>query len=399
MRSLRDWLLFGILVFLVATVSRLAIQAYGNHKSQIGLKAKEEGRVQMSDAVRQLLNRTDAPAPRLDGQFFCVAVSVGESSAHPRLEKCSMPAERSGPMDRFETDLRYGNFVLRQTDLYLKDVFEVPLTRTYNSNDYLQPNPIHAFGRHANHPFDIAPIGNRYPYTYQFLVLEDGDFFYFPRVSRGTGFADAVYQHTETSTGFYKAVETWNGDGWTLWRTDGTRIVFPEAYSAQSAAQGAAVEIRNSDGDKLQLIRDRSRSLQEIRTPHGRSIKFEYDNQSRIVRVEDDQGHWAEYAYDSNSMLADAKFSSGRARHYSYDGDLMIEASDEDRKVLVRNSYQNHWLVRQDFGNGQVFAYSYFPPDAHSSYAETVEVTLPGGGKTGVETGDAVPEARKHPPQ
>lgn len=399
MRSSRDWLLFGAVVVCLAIFARFALRAHENRASQAALKDKQERRVQPSEAVLQLLNRTDAPSPQFDGRFYCVAMSLQGPSSRPRLEKCSMPVEHSGPVDRVEADLRYGNFVLRQSDLYLKDVFEVPLTRTYNSNDYLHQNPIHAFGRHANHPFDIAPVGSRYPYTYQLLVLEDGDFLHFPRVSAGTSFSDAVYQHTETSTDFYKAVEAWNGDGWTIWRTDGTRIVFPEAYAAQSAAQGAAIEIRDAQDNKLELIRDGRRNLQEIRTSHGRSIKFKYDDKSRIVRAEDDKGNWAEYSYDGNSMLIDAKFSTGRARHYTYDGDLMIEVTDENQKMLLRNSYKNHWLVRQDFGNGDVYSYSYFAPDPRASYADSVTITLPDGGTTGVETGSAVPNARKHPPQ
>jgi YD repeat-containing protein len=231
------------------------------------------------------------------------------------------------------------------------------------------------------------------------LVLEDGDFLYFPRVSPGTSFSDAVYQHTETSTAFYKAVMAWNGGGWTLFRTDGTAIVFPDSNGATSAAQGAPIEIRDKDGNRLELLRDAQRNLQEIRTPHKQSVRFKYDGQSRIVRAEDDQGNWAEYSYDGNSMLTEVKLSSGRARHYAYDSDLMIEVADENRKVLVRNSYENHWLVRQDFGDGQVFSYSYRASDANNSYADSATVTLSDGTHATFETGGSVPEWRKHPPQ
>jgi len=155
------------------------------------------------------------------------------------------------------------------------------------------------------------------------LILEDGDFLYFPRVSEGTSFADAVYQHTETSTEFYKAVIAWNGDSWTTWRTDGSAIHFPEAYGSKSMAQSAAAEMRDAEGNRLELTRDAQRNLLEIRTPHQHWIKFKYDDQWRIVRAEDDQGHWAEYHYDGNGMLSDASLSAGKGRHYSYDGDLM----------------------------------------------------------------------------
>lgn len=395
----RKWLLLGLLVLCVAVATRIAIKAGEDRKLETALREREEQRAKPTEDVRQLLDRTDASAPRFDGQFPCVAATVGDSGPSPQLGKCSMPTEPSGPVDRSEADLRYGNFVLRQSDLYLKDVFEVPLTRTYNSNDYLHQNPIHAFGRHANHPFDISPLGSRNPYTYQMLVLEDGDFLYFSRVSAGTSFADAVYQHIETSTRFYKAVTAWNGGGWTLFRTDGTAIVFPDSNGVTTAAQGAPIEIRDEDGNRLALLRDAQRNLQEIRTPHKHSIRFKYDGQSRIVRAEDDQGNWAEYSYDVNSMLTEARFSSGRTRHYTYDGDLMIEVTDEKQDALVRNSYENHWLVRQDFGNGQIFSYSYHSSDQTSSYADSATVTLSDGTHTTVETGGSVPEARKHPPR
>jgi len=103
-----------------------------------------------------------------------------------------MPTTQTGDVDRVEADLRYGNFVLRQTDLELNDVFDVPLNRSYRSNDWVHSNPVHAFGRNSNHPFDIAPVGTRNPYTYLLIDLEDGDLLYFDRISKGTGYSDAV---------------------------------------------------------------------------------------------------------------------------------------------------------------------------------------------------------------
>ena len=67
-------------------------------------------------------------------------------------------------------DLRYGSFVMRETDLYVTGSIEIPLTRTYTSTDWLHRNHIHAFGQNTNHAFDIAPVGSRNPYTY-LLVL------------------------------------------------------------------------------------------------------------------------------------------------------------------------------------------------------------------------------------
>jgi Cytochrome oxidase complex assembly protein 1/Domain of unknown function (DUF6531) len=131
-----------------------------------------------------------AASPRFDGNFPCVFAAVSTSGVVPQLGSCSMPTSHGEPVDRFEADLRYGRFVLRETDLYLDDVFKVPLTRSYNSEDWVHPNPVHAFGRNSNHPYDIAPIGTRNPYTYQTIVLEDGDFLHFDRISKGAGYGD-----------------------------------------------------------------------------------------------------------------------------------------------------------------------------------------------------------------
>lgn len=405
--SSRKLLLVGLLLACLAAVARIGITASESRKSQTAAADAErrlqaaaaeaaEGRFRPSEAVRQLLDRADAAAPRMDGEYPCVFASIEDSKAHPQIGKCSIPTEHSGPVDRFEADLRYGNFVVRQSDLYLNDIFDVPLTRTYNSGDYMHSNPVHAFGKFTNHPFDCSLVGTRNPYTHMFSVLEDGDFLYFDRVSQGTSYADAVYQHTETSTSFYKAVITWNGDGWTLSRTGGSKILFPEAYNSTNTAQGAPYAMRDASGDTLKLIRDAKRNLQEIRTPHDHTIRFKYDDQSRVVRADDDQGHSAEYRYNANGMLTDATLSSGHARHYSYDADLMIAIADENQNVLVRNSYVNHWLAQQDFGNGEIYSYGYTGSDG--PYAASATVTLPNGTRTTVEVASSVPESRKHPP-
>jgi YD repeat-containing protein len=331
-------------------------------------------------------------APRFNGEFPCVSAAVNEGKVLPQLGNCAMPTSHAAPVDRFEVDLRYGRFVLRQTDLYLADVFQVPLTRTYASDDWIHQNPVHAFGRNSNHPYDISPEGSRNPYTYQLIALEDSDFVYFDRISNGTSYADAVYQHTATLTRFYKATQAWNGDGWTTRLADGSEIRFPEAYNAKSMAQGAPVEMRDSSGNRLELRRDAARNLQEIRTPHGHWIRFSYDGWSRIVRVEDDAGNWARYEYNADGMLTGVFDSSGRARHYSYERTLMTEVADEKQHVLLRNWYEGNRVVKQEAANGGTYAYRY-KLSPNRRYVESAVVTLPDRTTHEVEIpANAIPE-------
>jgi len=345
-------------------------------------------------AVPEYVN-TVAAQPRFDGEFPCVFASVSTAVVVPQFGKCAMPTEHAGAIDRFEVDLRNGNFVMRQSDLYLNDVFEVPLTRSYRSHDWVSANPVHAFGRNANHPFDIAPIGTRNPYTYQMIVLEDGDFLYFDRISKGTGYADSVFQHTETSTRFYKATQRWNGSGWTTRFADGSEIRFPESYNAKNLAQGAPTEMRDAQGNRLELHRDPQRNLQKIRTPHDHWISFSYDDLSRIKQAGDDAGHWARYEYNQDGMLKSAILSSGRERHYDYNGTRMTRIADETGRVLLRNWYDSEVVIQQQFANGAVYQYAYgWAPDRY--YPDKVVVTLPDSAKREVRVADSVPEFVKN---
>jgi YD repeat-containing protein len=241
-----------------------------------------------------------------------------------------------------------------------------------------------------------SPVGTRSPYTYQQIVLEDGDSLFFDRVSKGTGYEDAVFRHTETATRFYKAVQRWNGNGWTTRLADGSEILFPESYNAKNMAQGAPTEIRNAKGDRLELIRDPQRNLTEIRTPHGHWIRFTYDGLSRIIRAEDDARHWAQYGYNENGMLDVAGLSSGRQRHCEYDGVRMTAITDESGRSLLRNWYNSGQLVRQQFDDGAVYSYRY-DLSASRTYYERAYVTFLDQSTQVIALPDYIAEIEKNP--
>jgi YD repeat-containing protein len=162
-------------------------------------------------------------------------------------------------------------------------------------------------------------------------------------------------------------------------------------------AQGAAVEMRDAQGNTLQLLRDGHRNLLEIRTPNKHSIKFTYDPESRVTRAQDDRGNWSEYRYSDDGMLTDVILSSGHQRHYSYEGLLIIGIEDENHKTLLRNSYERSNLIGQDFGGGRAYSYLYFP-STNGQYFERVQVTLPDGSVTTFDPSGSVPEYVKNPP-
>jgi len=340
----------------------------------------------------------EVPPPSWNGQYPCIYAPVAGHKIAPTLGECVLGQRNTGPVERYEVDLRYGSFVMRETDLYVTGSIEIPLTRTYTSTDWLHRNHIHAFGQNTNHAFDIAPVGSRNPYTYLLVLLEDGNFLFFSRVSKGTGYADAVYRHSETSTPYYKSTIAWNGRGWTMKLADDSTIVFPESYNASNMAQGAPIEMTGTNGAKLELHRDGKRDLQEIRSSSGEAIHFAYDAQSRIIRAEDFRQQWATYRYNNDGMLTDVQRSSGESRHFSYDRTLMTSVTDETGQVLVRNKYESGTLIGQEFANGAVYHYEYQNSSNHP-YADAVTITMPDNKRRTVSVKDSVPNFVKELPQ
>jgi len=267
-------------------------------------------------------------------------------------------------------------FVLRQTDLFVPDSLPLALTRTYRPWGFY----VRAFGIGTNHPYDICPTGTRFPYTYMNLNLEDDRPIHFPRISKGTDYSDAVYRHSDTSSEFYGAQIAWNGDGWTLDFRDGRRFLFPEAYNAKTYAQGAPTEMRDADGNRIQLKRDKVRNLEQLVSPHGHTISFKYDAANRIVEAADDAGNLRKYSYDTGGHMGSVSDDKHAGYRFSYDPllhDLMTSIEDNEQKVLLRNEYaDNSRVSAQTLADGQIIQYDYLY-DRKGNIVETT-VTLPG---------------------
>jgi Domain of unknown function (DUF6531) len=279
--------------------------------------------------------------------------------------------QHDAPLNTFEVDLRSGAFILRQTDIFLKDAMPLSLTRTYNAWD----RQVRAFGMGSNHPYDVAPTGTRFPYTYLDINLEDGNSVRFPRISQGTGFADAVYEHSSTASEFLGARIAWNGNGWTMALGNGVVFLFPEAYNAKSLAQGAATEMRNSKGQRIRLERDAQRNLRRVISPSGRSIDFIY-NGTRIDAAQDDRGRSVGYWYDDAGHLTAVSDNAKHWTRYTYDRDLMTTVQDETG-VLLRNTYDNGRIVEQTVADGSVYRYRYVR-NREGDLEQTL-VTMPDG--------------------
>jgi YD repeat-containing protein len=334
----------------------------------------------------ELLPFTDSP-PIWDGSQPWLIISpiahtipikfkVSISLVKPTLQ-------HDAPVNQFVVNLRNGNFKLLQTDIFVPDVVSLSLQRTYFAWD---PHS-HAFGIGANHPYDICPTGTRLPYTYMSLNLEDGYQVYMPRISKGTGFADAVFRHDRTSSEFYGAQVAWNGNGWTMMFLDGRKIYFPEAYYAKNFAQGAATEMVDAEGHRIQLKRDKVRNLEELISPSGHKITFKYDVADRIVEAQDDAGDFRKYSYDQSGHLDTVSDGSHILYRFEYqrlineaglDPWLLTAVLDGDWHVFLRNKFSNGLVSEQTLSDGEIFHYEYVW--SGSQVAQTT-VTMPTGEK------------------
>ncbi len=308
--------------------------------------------------------------PSWDGSYPHLAINIAASIAtEPQfvtaISNVKPSLQHPSPVNQFEVDLHSGLFVLRQTDLFVADSMPISLTRTYRPWD----RRLSAFGIGANHPYDIAPTGSRNPYTFLLLNLEDGNTIHYSRISMGTGYADAIYRHDETSSEFYGSQVAWNGDGWTLRFTNGAEILFPESYNAKNLAQGAPVEMRDGQGHRIQLIRDSERNLTELISPSGYRLTFKYDGSARIIEARDTSGNARKYSYSPEGLLETVSDGSRILYRFGYDDllnapgfekYLMTLVTDGENRPLLRNVYADGSRISQQIlANGDVYRYSY----------------------------------------
>lgn len=315
----------------------------------------------------ELLRFTDSP-PAWDGSYPYVVISpiaaTGPAKFKTSISLIQPTARHDSPVNEFLVDLHTGRFVLRQTDLFVPDVMPLSLTRTYIAWDYHS----RAFGVGGNHPYDICPTGTRNPYTFTDLNLEDYRQIHFTRVSKGTGYADDISQHSETSSEFYGALIAWNGNGWTLSFRDGRKFYFPESYYAKNFAQGAASEMLDAEGHRIQLKRSNVRNLEELISPGGHMISFKYDPADRIVEAEDDAEHVRKYAYDSRGHLETVSDGSGVLYRFEYaplmhemgyDPWLLTAVLDGNWNILLQNKYLWGRVSEQKLADGELWRYEY----------------------------------------
>jgi YD repeat-containing protein len=246
--------------------------------------------------------RTAPLRSRSAGPFAVDAVST---SSWPRPSLVG-----TAPTDGDPIDLYSGLYVRTTVDLSIDDTIPISLERTYRNGDHFS----RSFGVGTSHPYDMFIVGDGVTFSYADLIMADGAPIHFERISPGTGYADAVFEHTSTPTSFYGARLAWNGSGWTVTLKDGSYYKLRGCTpKATRPGECGVIEYRDRDGQILHINRDAKGNITRIVSPHREWIAFTYDEYDRVTSAAASTEASVTYEYDDKAHLVRVQ-PSGRAR-------------------------------------------------------------------------------------
>jgi hypothetical protein len=332
-----------------------------------------------NEVPKPLIKRTQHPPPTSNGSYPILAIrssNAGDLEGFRLVvafttEQPSIQTDFWG--DEFAVDLRSGKFVVKSTDIELRDTPYISLMRVYESFD----SQTRAFGMGSEPGIDLCLQGSRWPYTYLDLTLADGNSLHFDRISEGTGYADAVYEYTTTTLkDFYRAEIRWNGNGWSLELPNGDIYIFPEAYSAKTCVKTSPVKIIKVNLGEIDLKRSSEGALLCI-CSHSGTIILQYDETLKIATIRNNKGDIDQYQYDLLGRLREVKRNQMIAYVFGYDGLLMTGVMDGNGREILSNIYLHGRIAQQRFANGDVYRYQY-TVDSNNRVFET-DVICPNG--------------------
>ena len=273
-------------------------------------------------------------------------------------------------------DLFTGLFLYNRTDLSINDVVPISVARSYRPADQTS----RAFGIGSNLSYDLFLVGDVFPYTYQYVILPDGSHVYFPRISPGSSYGDAVYQ-AQSSPGnpFNGAVLRWDtsapGSSWSVTLKSGTVYYFQDAYLSSNPRAAAAILIRDRNGNAVSLTRDGNYNLTQITSPNGRHLNLTYDTSNRVTQATDDLGRVVQYAYDSSGRLQTITDPLLHTEQLSYQTQTvdptksiggvssttnMTTVVDQRGNAVTTNTYDaNGRIAKQVYADGTSYTFSF----------------------------------------
>jgi RHS repeat-associated protein len=280
--------------------------------------------------------------------------------------------------DADPVNLFTGLFMRYDTDLVLPGLMPIKLDRTYRPRD----SRSRAFGIGTNHSYDSFIVGDSGSYSYAEIVLPDGARIRYNRISSGTNFLDAVFEHTATPGRFYKTQISWVAaiNGWQLVFKDGTRWFFDDGFLASRPGQAGLLFIQDRYGNELSIARDTAGNVTKITSSSGRWIEFTNDAvNNRITQAKDNINRTYSYTYDASGRLWKVTDPENGVTEYLYDSNHNMTSVINPRghTVMVNEYDANNRVKKQTLANGGTYQFAY-TLDGNGKVTQT-DVTDPRG--------------------
>ena len=291
----------------------------------------------------------------------CPTDNADTGNPGPACPGCSLDSPAVGD----PVDAASGLFLYDHTDLELKDVMPIELSRSYRELD--EQN--RAFGIGMALGYDLTIIvdestsavaydGNSYTvpnYAYADLILPNGRRVYYARVSPRNYFEGAQFQNTNFPGEYFGSTLTASGSGWVLQLRDGTKMAF--------ANHSLLTSITDCNGNQIEILRDfNNLFVTAVTSPNGRSISFTHDSSNRITQAQDSAGRTVSYSYNSNGRLKHYTDANGGVTSYAYDSSgRMYTITDPRGNVFVTNNQydsSNRVILQTDADNA-IYQFSY----------------------------------------
>jgi YD repeat-containing protein len=223
-------------------------------------------------------------------------------------------------------DVGTGIYYREYRDLYVEDTIPIDFSRNQRNMD---PRS-RSFGIGGMASYDMFIIGDVEKFSWVALVGSNGEQDRYERVSPGTSFASAVFENKTSLNKFFGSRIEWKRTGgWRVSLRDGSKYSIRGCAPNSKPGLCAVTEIKNAQGERLTIDRDRDGNILKITSPHGHTVSIEHDSEDRITKATDDAGHWVKYEYDESGALKKAVNWSGERQTFRYDKNFNMISAHE----------------------------------------------------------------------
>jgi YD repeat-containing protein len=239
------------------------------------------------------------------------------------------------PRHKGAIHLGTGRYTREDEDLIVDGTPALILRRTYRSEYRIARE----FGIGTTHNGGLLLEGDPERFQWVQIVLADGGRVRFERISSGTSYFNALFEHRSTPSEWNGARLGWTGNGWAVRRQDDTLMLFQGCGDGDNPVCWILSE-RDADGHRIDYRRDASGRLLRMEAGPDRWIAFDYDDQNRIARAYDPTGRDVRYDYDDRGRLARVRSSQGREDRYAYTARDQMSFIDMD-VFSIKNTYDD----------------------------------------------------------